>query len=251
MNEAVKTLDGWYTLHDFRSVDWPAWREVAENERTRILTEFSHFLGDLEITKKFGEGEQTIYSIVGQKADFVFLTLRPTLEELNEIETRFNKLAIADYLLPVYSYVSVVELSNYLANHMAGGEDPYQNKHVRARLYPTLPQKKHICFYPMNKKRNGADNWYMLPMEERQGLIAEHGKIGRSYAGKVQQIIGGSIGLDEFEWGVTLFSDDALEFKRIVTEMRFDESSARFAEFGSFFVGNLMPVEQFESYFGM
>lgn len=249
MNEAVKTLDGWFCLHDFRSIDWSAWRELESSKRKELLTEFSHFLADMELVKNIGDGEHTLYSILGQKADFLFFILRESLEELNEAENRFNKLQIADFLIPTYSYISVVELSNYLANHMAGGEDPYQNKHVRARLYPKLPAAKHICFYPMTKKRDGADNWYMLPMEDRQALIRDHGKIGRSYAGKLQQIIGGSIGLDDFEWGVTLFGDDALDFKRIVTEMRFDESSARYAEFGSFLVGNLLPVEQLETYF--
>ncbi|EAC7884184.1 hydrogen peroxide-dependent heme synthase [Listeria monocytogenes] len=249
MNEAVKTLDGWFCLHDFRSIDWAAWRELNPSNQELMLNELSHFLSDMEITKNIGEGEHTIYSILGQKADLVFFTLRDSLEALNEVENRFNKLAIADYLLPTYSYISVVELSNYLASHMAGGEDPYQNKGVRARLYPALPPKKHICFYPMSKKRDGADNWYMLPMEERQQLIRDHGLIGRSYAGKVQQIIGGSIGFDDYEWGVTLFSDDALEFKRIVTEMRFDEASARYAEFGSFFIGNLLPSEDLSNLF--
>ncbi|EUJ21377.1 hydrogen peroxide-dependent heme synthase [Listeria aquatica] len=249
MNEAVKTLDGWYCLHDFRSVDWTSWRELSEAERSRILTEFSKFLSELELTKNIGEGEQTFYSIVGQKADFVFFLLRPTLEDINAIENRLNKLEIADFLIPTYSYVSVVELSNYLAAHMAGDEDPYENKHVRARLYPELPPKKHICFYPMNKKREGNDNWYMLDMEERRRMIRDHGSIGRTYAGKVNQIIGGSIGLDDYEWGVTLFADDALDFKRIVTEMRFDETSARFGEFGAFFVGNLLPLEEIEAFF--
>ncbi|WP_167630172.1 hydrogen peroxide-dependent heme synthase [Listeria valentina] len=249
MNEAVKTLDGWYCLHDFRSVDWTSWRELSEAERSRILTEFSKFLSELELTKNIGEGEQTFYSIVGQKADFVFFLLRPTLEDINAIENRFNKLEIADFLIPTYSYVSVVELSNYLAAHMAGDENPYENKHVRARLYPELPPKKHICFYPMNKKREGNDNWYMLDMEERRRMIRDHGSIGRTYAGKVSQIIGGSIGLDDYEWGVTLFADDALDFKRIVTEMRFDETSARFGEFGAFFVGNLLPLEEIEAFF--
>ncbi|MBC1398374.1 hydrogen peroxide-dependent heme synthase [Listeria fleischmannii] len=251
MNEAVKTLDGWYTLHDFRAVDWTSWRETSLADRERILKEWNTFLANLEVTKNIGAGEHTLYTILGQKADFVFLVLRETLEELNAVENEFNKLAIADYLVPTYSYISVVELSNYLASHMAGGEDPYQNKHVRARLYPKLPEKKHICFYPMNKKRDGEDNWYMLPMDERQRMIRDHGQIGRSYAGKVSQIIGGSIGLDDYEWGVTLFADDALEFKRIVTEMRFDETSARYGEFGAFFIGNILPHEEIEGFFAI
>ncbi|MBC2258348.1 hydrogen peroxide-dependent heme synthase [Listeria booriae] len=249
MNEAVKTLDGWFSLHDFRSIDWPAFREVSPADRDSMLNELQNFLGDMDITKKMGEGEHTVYSILGQKADLLFFTLRPTLEGLNEVENQLNKLRIADYLLPAYSYVSVVELSNYLANHMAKGENPFQNKHVRERLYPELPARKHICFYPMTKKRNGVDNWYMLPMEERQVMIRDHGAIGRTYAGKIKQIIGGSIGLDDFEWGVTLFADDALDFKRIVTEMRFDESSARFAEFGSFLVGNYVAPDELSRFF--
>ncbi|WP_163654526.1 hydrogen peroxide-dependent heme synthase [Listeria sp. PSOL-1] len=251
MNEAVKTLDGWYSIHDFRIIDWLNWREASSTTREQALEEFKSFLADLDITKKMGEGDQILYSIVGQKADFVLFLLRPTLEELNAIEMRFNKLAISNYLLPAYSYVSVVELSNYLATHLAGDEDPYENKIIQSKLYPELPAKKHFCFYPMNKKREGNDNWYMLPLKDRQSLISDHGKIGRSYAGKVQQIITGSIGFDDYEWGVTLFSDDALEFKYIVTEMRFDESSARYAEFGPFFIGNLLQATDLTDYFSL
>ena len=170
------------------------------------------------------------------------MTLRETPEELHEIETEFNKLAIADFTIPTYSYVSVVELSNYLAGE--SNEDPYQNPHVRARLYPELPKSKYVCFYPMDKKRDGNDNWYMLSMEDRKKLMYAHGLIGRSYAGKIKQIITGSVGLDDHEWGVTLFSDDMLQFKKIVYEMRFDEVSARYGEFGEFLVGNLLDNEK-------
>lgn len=125
------------------------------------------------------------------------------------------------------------------------GVDPMQVPEIAARLKPILPKSKHICFYPMNKKRNLEDNWYMLPMEERKTLMRSHGMIGRGYAGKVKQIISGSVGFDDWEWGVTLFSDDALQFKKLVYEMRFDEVSARYGEFGSFFVGNLLTEEAF------
>lgn len=140
-----------------------------------------------------------------------------------------------------------MSLSNYAAGGNAGdGSDPMLNPHVAARLKPVLPQMKHICFYPMNKKRELADNWYMLDMEKRRELMYSHGLIGRSYAGKVKQIITGSVGFDDWEWGVTLFAEDALQFKKLVYEMRFDEVSARYGEFGPFYVGNLLNEESFE-----
>ncbi|MFC5466496.1 hydrogen peroxide-dependent heme synthase [Lederbergia graminis] len=238
MSEAAQTLDGWYTLHDFRTIDWASWKMLSSDKRETAIVELKQFLQKLEEVQDKKEGSHAFYSIVGQKADFMLMILRPTLDELNELETEFNKLTIAEYTIPTYSYVSVVELSNYLAKE--SNEDPYQNPYVRGRLYPILPQTKHVCFYPMDKRRSGEDNWYMLSMEERRKLMHSHGLIGRQYAGKIKQIISGSVGLDDWEWGVTLFSDDALQFKKIVYEMRFDEVSARYGEFGSFYVGNLI-----------
>lgn len=247
MSEPVLTLDGWYNLQDFRRMDWVAWREqTTPTEREEIISEWKEFLQKLEDTQSEKKGSHALYSIVGQKADWMLMILRPTLEELNELENEFNKLQIAKFTIPTYSYVSVVELSNYLAKE--SNEDPYQNPYVRSRLYPELPKTKYVCFYPMDKRRQGDDNWYMLPMDTRRELMRSHGMIGRKYAGKVKQIICGSTGLDDHEWGVTLFSDDALQFKKIVYEMRFDEASARYGEFGSFFVGiRLDDLEQFLS----
>lgn len=244
MNEAALTLDGWYCLHDFRAIDWASWKLVSKEERAQIIDEFIQFLEKLNEAHVAKTGSHAFYSILGQKADLMLMILRETPEELSELETEFNKLAIADFTVPTYSYVSVVELSNYLGD---SNEDPYQNPHVRARLYPELPRTKHACFYPMNKRRLLEDNWYMLPMEERRTMMHSHGMIGRKYAGKVKQIITGSVGLDEYEWGVTLFSDDMLQFKKIVYEMRFDEVSARFGEFGDFLVGNLLDNEKLKA----
>ncbi|WP_314589589.1 hydrogen peroxide-dependent heme synthase [Paenibacillus terrigena] len=243
MSEAALTLEGWYALHDFRAIDWNGWKRATEAERATALDELHTFLQQWATVESDKQGSTAVYSIVGQKADFVFMHLRETLEELNELENAFNKTSFAQFTIPVYSYVSVVELSNYLA----GGGDPYASPEVMARLKPTLPKSKHICFYPMNKKRDLADNWYMLSMDERKGMMRSHGMIGRQYAGKVKQIICGSVGLDDWEWGVTLFSDDALQFKKLVYEMRFDEVSARFGEFGSFYVGNLLDADKFQA----
>ncbi|WP_054023497.1 hydrogen peroxide-dependent heme synthase [Bacillus sp. FJAT-28004] len=245
MSEAAQTLEGWYALHDFRSVDWTAWRLADESERSRALDELQTFLQQWTTVEENKEGSTAVYSIVGQKADFVFMHLRETLEELNALETAFNKTTFSSFTYPVHSYVSIVELSNYMAQP---GSDPMQNPDIIARLKPTLPKANHLCFYPMNKRRDGQDNWYMLAMDERKTLMRSHGMIGRQYAGKVKQIITGSVGFDNWEWGVTLFADDALQFKKLIYEMRFDEVSARYAEFGDFYVGNFLNSEKFETF---
>jgi chlorite dismutase len=236
MSEAAQTLDGWYCLHDFRTVDWTSWKMLSSDERQTAIHEFLNLVEKWNSTQTRKEGSHALYNIVGQKADFMMMILRPTMEELNAIETEFNKTKLAEYTVPVHSYVSVVELSNYLPQ----GQDPYQSPEILARLYPILPKAKYVCFYPMDKKRQGEDNWYMLPMDERKKLMRSHGMIGRGYAGKVKQIITGSVGFDDYEWGVTLFSEDVLQFKKLVYEMRFDEVSARYGEFGAFFVGHIL-----------
>jgi hydrogen peroxide-dependent heme synthase len=243
MSEAVHTLEGWFALHDFRTIDWSAWKALSPEERREALHEVHALRQAWKQTEEQKQGSSGWYTIVGQKADLVLVHLRPTLQDLNELETQWNKTLFAEITVPAYSYVSVVELSNYVAKE---GVDPESDPYVQSRLKPILPQTEHICFYPMNKKRQGQDNWYMLSMEERREMMRSHGMIGRKYAGKVTQIITGSVGLDDWEWGVTLFADDPIQFKKLVYEMRFDEVSARFGEFGSFFVGNRLTDEQFE-----
>lgn len=249
MNEAAITLDGWYALHDLRTIDWTSWKTVPAEERQIILDEFLRYLDKLQQAHDEQTGSHAFYTVVGQKADFILMILRPTMDEIQQLEAEFNKLAIADYAIPAYSYVSVVELSNYLAGE--SDEDPYQNPYIRGRLYPELPRNQYICFYPMDKKRDGDDNWYMLDMDKRKELMRSHGLIGRSYAGKVKQVISGSVGFDDYEWGVTLFADDIIHFKKLIYEMRFDEVSARYAEFGSFFIGTLLDHEKTTEFFSL
>jgi chlorite dismutase len=232
-------------LHDFRTIDWQGWKTLSASERQTALNELFQLMDGWDAKEAEKGGSYGIYSIAGQKADLLFIHMRPTLAELNEIKNQFNKTQFAEFLLPAYSYVSVVELSGYV-----GGPDvdPNTDPYIQSRLKPTLSKTKHVCFYPMNKKRDGADNWYMLSMEERRDMMRSHGMIGRNYAGKVQQIITGSVGFDDWEWGVTLYADDPLQFKKLVYEMRFDEVSARFGEFGSFFVGVGLPKENIEAF---
>ncbi len=241
MSDAVQTLEGWYALHDFRTIDWTAWKAASPEERAKAEDELHSLVQEWRSVEESKQGSTAFYQIVGQKADLAFMHLRETLEELTAIETAFNKTSFARYTKPSYSYVSVVELSNYMTKP---GVDPTQDPEVVARLKPTLPKTRHICFYPMNKRRSGNDNWYMLSMEDRRTMMRSHGMIGRSYAGRVKQIITGSVGLDDWEWGITLFAEDALTFKKLVYEMRFDEVSARYGDFGDFYVGNLLDQEK-------
>lgn len=240
MSETVQTLEGWYVLHDFRSIDWVSWKSASVEEREQALAELTQLYQQWQHTEEEKLGSFAVYSIVGHKADLVFMHLRPTLQELHALETSFNKTTFAAFTIPTYSYVSVVELSTYVAS---ADVDPETDPYIQGRLKPILPKTEHICFYPMNKRRAGNDNWYMLPMEERRQMMRSHGMIGRKYAGKVTQVISGSVGLDDWEWGVTLFADDPLVYKKMVYEMRFDEVSARYGDFGSFFVGNRLEPD--------
>ncbi|MFA9556437.1 hydrogen peroxide-dependent heme synthase [Evansella sp. AB-rgal1] len=244
MSEPAKTLEGWYCLHDFRTMDWTAWKKLGTEDRETIMGEFLNLLEKWNATQERFEGSHALYTILGQKADFMIMLLRPTMDELQELETEFNKTRLAEYTVPAYSYVSVVELSNYLP----ADKDPNTDPEIQARLKPILPRWQYVCFYPMDKRREGNDNWYMLTMEERRGMMRSHGMIGREYAGKVRQIISGSVGFDDWEWGVTLFAHDVLQFKKLIYQMRFDEVSARFGEFGSFYVGNLLDDSKVKSF---
>lgn len=247
MSEAVSTLDGWWSLHLLYNVDWTSLKKLEESEKDRLTRELQAFLEREEEVHQNKEGSYSFYNVTGQKADIILWMLRPTVDELNKLELEFNKLGISEYLIPSYSYFSVIEMSGYLAKE--SDEDPYENPYVKSRLYPEVPKSKYICFYPMDKKRDLEDNWYMLPMEERRRLMRDHGMIGRKYAGKVKQFITGSQGLDKYEWAVTLFSDDMLEFKNIIYEMRFDETSARYGVFGDFYVGVHLPAAELPEFF--
>jgi chlorite dismutase len=246
MSEAAVTIEGWYCLHDFRTVDWTGLQQASAKERKRALAELKQLLTDYTAVEATKSGSTAVYSIVGQKADLLFMHLRETMVELEALELGLNKSAIGRYLIPAYSFVSIVELSNYMT---PPGTDPMEVPEIAARLKPILPKTNHICFYPMDKRREGNDNWYSLDLETRKNLMKSHGMTGRKYAGLVRQIVTGSVGFDDWEWGVTLFADDSLQFKKIVYEMRFDEVSARYGEFGEFFVGNRFDADRVDTYF--
>ncbi len=201
--------------------------------------------------------QSAIYSQIGHKGDLMLLHFRDSLEDLHRAELAIAQLQLADYLEPAHSYLSVVELGLYessaktYAQLADQGLEPYspewnsgiaevirrQSAAMTPRLYPRVPPSKYLCFYPMDRKRGEQKNWYQVPMAERQRLMHDHGMIGRRYADCVKQIITGSIGFDDWEWGVDLFADDPLVFKKLIYDMRFDEVSAVYALFGTFYVG--------------
>lgn len=254
------TIEGAGILHQVLRVRWPAWRAVAAAQRKEMLCEAAGALSRMEADRS------AIFSVLGHKGDLMLVHFRPGFDELGETELALARLRLWDYLEPTTSYLSVVELGLYestgkvysgLAERGIAPQSPEWNAEIedtlarqrqamQPRLYPEMPGHKYICFYPMDRRRGEQKNWYQLPLAERQRQMQEHGAIGRRYAGTVKQIISGSIGFDDWEWGVDLFSDDPLVFKRLIYEMRFDEVSAVYALFGSFYVGRRARAEELE-----
>lgn len=257
------TLEGASVLHQFFRFDWKAWRGTPAAERERIAGGFVTALGRLEREKADAPARTAIYSQLGHKGDLILVHFRNSLEALNQIELDLAQTALYDYLEQRHSYVSVVELGLYESTRKTyeaasgKGFEPHSeewNAEVSAslkraaeamapRLFPAIPDAKFLCFYPMDRKRGEQVNWYTVPYAERQRMMHEHGLIGRRYGGEVKQIISGSIGMDDWEWGVDLFADDPVVFKKLIYEMRFDEVSAVYALFGQFFIGLRLPIE--------
>ena len=261
-----ETLDGWAILHHVFRVNWPAWGRLDGARRRRVLDEAA---GHLAAIARPASGESALFSLLGHKGDLLFLHFRPTLDALHEAELGVRRLALAEYMEETTSYLSFLELGLYEmtvklhARFKEEGMDPGseewkakwaeemagQRERMKDRLYMGVPEARYLCFYPMNKRRGEEKNWYGLPIETRRKMMREHGFVGRKYAGRVQQIITGSIGFDDWEWGVYLFSEYPLVFKRLVYEMRFDEASVWYGEFGPFYAGLRMRPHHLKSLF--
>ena len=240
MTEAPPTDEGWYVLHDLRCVDWDEWRAAPDSERTRAVRETTTFLEEAAETDA-ESGHTLVTSVLGGDADLMFVHMRPTLDDLSALERQFETTGLAGYLDRADSQVSVTEVSGYVSTEYfdddAEERDEGTRRYMESKLYPDPPEGEYVSYYPMSKRRAGADNWYTLSMDERRALMAEHGETGRDYAGRIQQVVASSLGFDDHEWSVTLFGGDAADIKRIVYEMRFDEVSARYGEFEAFYVG--------------
>lgn len=240
---APETLDGWFAAHDLRRLDRSAWNALPAPEKEKAVSEASDLLSAFERVDDAPEGHTVTYGVVGHKADLLMFHLRPDVGSLGELERAFDRTLLASVMTRTASYLSVVEVSRH-GSPDGTAENIEDSPYIQARLYPDIPAySAYVCFYPMSKKRHLADNWYTLSSPERGELMRAHGRTGRRYAGRVGQIVTGSIGLDDWEWGVTLFSDNPLEFKKLVYEMRFDEVSARYAEFGPFYIGERVIPE--------
>lgn len=245
------TLEGACALHQMFRIQWSAWKALDESSRKQIISEAEALLQEM---RPQGTG---LYSLLGHKGDLMFVHFRNAMDELNGVELRLAQTALMDYLEPTNSYLSVVELGLYESTQRihrllreqglepgteawdaaAGEELARSRKAMEPRLYQPIPESRYLCFYPMDRRRGEQKNWYTVPFDERARMMHEHGMVGRRYAGVVKQIISGSIGFDDWEWGVDLWSDDPIQFKKLIYEMRFDEVSAVYALFGSFFLG--------------
>src|SRR6266567_5929709 len=212
--------EGWGVLHLFFKLD-RARADAEPGGAKRVLDAVASLEAD---------GHQVlVFTVLGHKAELGIMALGPDVARLQAFQ---QELAAAPLTLE-WSYVSVTERSEYTEDE----------ERARQRLYPTLPRKRAICFYPMSKRRDPDANWYALPFDERKQLMGGHARVGRAYAGRVLQLITGSTGLDDWEWGVTLFADGPAALKEIVYEMRFDPVSARYADFGPFFTGLVLSPE--------
>jgi peroxiredoxin len=252
------TTEGYSVLHQMMRFRRTAWRALPDAERSSIAQEAATVLGEMERNK---EGQSALFSLIGHKGDLLFVHFRKSFADLNQAELKLANLRLSDYFEPTSSYLSIIELGLYdstlkIYKELTDqGIQPHSdqwkaeiecklNRHREAmhpRLFPEIPPNRYICFYPMDRRRGEEKNWYTLPIEERARQMSDHGLVGRRYAGEVKQIITGSIGFDDWEWGVDLFADDPLVFKKLIYEMRFDHVSAVYALFGQFYVGVRCP----------
>ncbi len=259
-----ESLEGWWILHRMFAFERLAWDALDARSREEASDAAVELCSRLHAEQ---DGDVGLAQLVGHKGDLMVTHYARTFDGLARAQALLDKLAVSAFLQPLGSYVSVLELGMYDATGkihaqvnelgltpnspewIAAFDDlvrkQAESPYVGPRLWAKIPQRRYACFYPMNKKRDGADNWFMLPFAERAKLMTEHGKVGRTYHGAVTQVISGSIGFDDYEWGVDLYADDPLVFKKLVYEMRFDEASARYGEFGPFWSGLQFSPSEF------
>lgn len=256
--------EGWHVIHLFYQIDHAQWSLLSDEEKRAAKTRLTELVQEIRATK---DTHLLTYAIATPKADLGFMLLTPDLQVACAFEKQLTLSLGPEILSPTYSYLSQTERSEYTtsseqyaAETLVGEKglvpdspeyrqalkefEDRMEHYLQHRLYPVLPDWPVICFYPMSKRRSGADNWYSLSYEARRELMAGHARVGRTYSGRILQLITGSTGLDEYEWGVTLLAKDTLDIKAIVYEMRFDEVSARYAEFGDFYIGMQLPLDE-------
>jgi hydrogen peroxide-dependent heme synthase len=261
--DPVLPVEGRHVLHLFFRVDYAAWDLLEGTQKIAAKTALASLVQEIRATPAT---QLLTFSIVSPKSDLGFMLLTP---DLHTADAFAKQLALAlgpGILTPEFSWLSMTERSEYTMSEneyaqtlekdekLAPGSPEFEEKvagfrarmakYLNDRLNPNLPDWPVICFYPMSKRRGGpGQNWYALDFPSRRKLMGGHARVGRTYAGRVLQLITGSTGLDDMEWAVTLFAKTTSEIKVIVYEMRFDEVSAHYAEFGEFFIGLQMPLD--------
>jgi len=261
---ALVPREGWHVMHLFYQIDHPLWSMLGEDEKREAKTRLTDLVREIRSTP---DTHLLTFAIATPKADLGFMLLTPDLQIATAFEKQLTLSLGPGILQAVYSYLSQTERSEYTTSSEQYASETLQGEkglvpgsaefeaglrefedrmahYLRHRLYPVLPDWPAICFYPMSKRRTGENNWYALPFEKRKELMAGHARTGRTYSGRILQLITGSTGLDEHEWGVTLLAKDTIDIKSIVYEMRFDEVSARYAEFGDFYIGMQLPLDE-------
>lgn len=256
--------EGWHVLHLFYQIDHSQWSILGDDEKRAAKTRLTELVQEIRATK---DTHLLTFSVATPKADIGFMLLTPDLQVANAYEKQLTLSLGPEILSPAYSYLSQTEGSEYTTTPeqyaaetltgekgLAAGSPEFEQAmkefeermahYLKHRLYPVLPDWPVICFYPMSKRRSGNDNWYSLSYAERRELMAGHARVGRTYSGRILQLITGSTGLDEYEWGVTLLAKDTIDIKSIVYEMRFDEVTARYGEFGDFYIGMQLPLDE-------
>jgi chlorite dismutase len=258
----LRPKEGWHVLHLFYRIDYGAWHLLSREEKLTAKTSFSELVQKI---RALSDTQLLTFSMISPKADLGLMLLTADLHTANAAEKEISIGLGSEILTPAFSFYSLTERSEYTTTeeefsaslteekHLSKDSAEFSQamedfqrrmkKYLHDRLYPNLPDWPVFCFYPMSKRRNEHQNWYALPFVDRKKLMTGHAQVGRQYAGRVRQLITGAAGLDDWEWGVTLFSQDIFEIKSIVYEMRFDEVSARFAEFGEFYVGLQLSLD--------
>jgi peroxiredoxin len=256
----LQPAEGLGALHLFYRVNLPAWRAQPEAQRNQALTDLENI-----VQAARSEPRSTVVTLsVLSRADLGFMILMPDLQQLNAVEKQIAASLGPNVLVPEFSYLSLTERSEYTQKDEDYALELEQEQKImrgspeseaklaefrerialyrHERLYPNLPPWEYFCFYPMSKRRGPGQNWYALDFEARRKLMGGHMRVGRTFAGRVRQLVTGSTGTADWEWGVTLFAHDPADIKSIVYEMRFDEVSHTYAEFGPFYNGLPLPL---------
>jgi chlorite dismutase len=259
---SLEPLEGWHCGHYFYRFDRARLRSLGPSELSDGCRDF---VAALDPDASGTAARLQTFVVGGHKAEGGFLALDANPLVVDEVHQRLMAGPLGSALMPVWSFISITEVSEYLptveqyaerlvAEGAAPGTPDHQAKLKqyerrleimrRQRLTPELPNWPALCFYPMNKKRAVGENWFLLDYEKRERLMAEHGESGMKFAGKVTQLVTVGIGLDDWEWGVTLWARNPQFLSNIVYRMRFDEASARYGEFGPFYTGYLTPAPE-------